>query len=152
MPSTNTHRTSGPGTLGAGVLAVLLLASLPAVAGEVYQWKDANGVTHYSDAPPPTGEYSNRTIEQRTASADVAAAQAEAPPEDTACTDARSNLELLRSDQPIGLDSDGDGEPDSTLTPEQRTAQTTLAEAAIGVHCASTPDVDPDSDGNAAAT
>ena len=33
--------------------ALLLLLALPVLAGKVYQWKDAQGVTHYSDAPPP---------------------------------------------------------------------------------------------------
>ena len=36
--------------LGAGLLVALVAA--PALAGEVYKWKDAQGVTHYSDAPP----------------------------------------------------------------------------------------------------
>ena len=30
-------------------LALLVAVAAPAVAGELYQWKDANGVTHYSD-------------------------------------------------------------------------------------------------------
>lgn len=35
------------------VTAALLLA-LP-VSAQIYQWKDADGRTHYSDTPPPTG-------------------------------------------------------------------------------------------------
>ena len=31
----------------------ILLPAVPAFAGTVYQWKDAKGVTHYSDSPPP---------------------------------------------------------------------------------------------------
>ena len=34
------------------VLIVSLLAALPAAA-QIYQWKDAQGRTHYSDTPPP---------------------------------------------------------------------------------------------------
>ena len=37
----------------------LLIATTTAVAGEVYQWKDANGVTHYSQTPPPKGVYNS---------------------------------------------------------------------------------------------
>ena len=42
-------------------LALLVAVAAPAVAGELYQWKDANGVTHYSDSPPP-GKATRRTI------------------------------------------------------------------------------------------
>lgn len=34
------------------VLIVSLLVALPA-AGQIYQWKDAQGQTHFSDTPPP---------------------------------------------------------------------------------------------------
>ena len=35
------------------LVATLALSAAPTVfAGEVYQWKDANGVTHYSQTPP----------------------------------------------------------------------------------------------------
>ncbi|TNF89351.1 MAG: DUF4124 domain-containing protein [Gammaproteobacteria bacterium] len=37
--------------------------SLPAVAGVVHKWVDANGVTHYSDAPPPKAETAVTQIE-----------------------------------------------------------------------------------------
>jgi hypothetical protein len=35
------------------VLALLLLAAAPLAAQQVYTWTDANGVKHFSDAPPP---------------------------------------------------------------------------------------------------
>ena len=35
-------------------LLVLLTFALPAAAGEMYSWTDANGVKHFSDSPPPT--------------------------------------------------------------------------------------------------
>ena len=34
-------------------LALLLLAAAPLAAQQVYTWTDANGVQHFSDAPPP---------------------------------------------------------------------------------------------------
>lgn len=34
-------------------LLVLLASTLPATAGEMYSWTDANGVKHFSDSPPP---------------------------------------------------------------------------------------------------
>lgn len=35
--------------------ALALLFALP-VTAQIYQWKDADGRTHYSDTPPPSGE------------------------------------------------------------------------------------------------
>ncbi|KAB8185233.1 DUF4124 domain-containing protein [Lysobacter maris] len=123
---------------GALLLGSLLIAALPASAAQVYQWKDANGVTHYSDSPPPGQEYQNRNIESAApASGDTATetAQTEAPAENAACRDARANLKTLADNQEVGIDSDGDGTVDSTLDADQRASQQKLAEAAIEVHC-----------------
>ena len=38
---------------GIGVLGLLLLTSFGTDAAKVYSWVDGNGVTHYTDAPPP---------------------------------------------------------------------------------------------------
>ncbi|WP_421310494.1 DUF4124 domain-containing protein [Aeromonas veronii] len=38
---------------GIGVLGLLLLTSFGTDAAKVYSWVDGNGITHYSDAPPP---------------------------------------------------------------------------------------------------
>jgi ABC-type glycerol-3-phosphate transport system substrate-binding protein len=38
---------------GIGTLVLLLLTSFSADAAKVYSWVDGNGITHYSDAPPP---------------------------------------------------------------------------------------------------
>jgi hypothetical protein len=35
------------------LLLVLLTVGIPAAAGEMYSWTDANGVKHFSDSPPP---------------------------------------------------------------------------------------------------
>lgn len=112
----------------------LLVLALPVAAGELYQWKDANGVTHYSDSPPPGGEYENRII-GNSGSAGTAAKPEEAAAENEQCTMARANLELLAGDAPVGKDSDGDGKPDVEMTPAERDGQKRLAEAAMAVHC-----------------
>ena len=62
-------------------------------------------------------------------------AAAEKPAENSQCTIARSNLEALAGDGPVGVDSDGDGEPDSNMDAEQRANQRALAEAAINANC-----------------
>lgn len=36
---------------------MLLLAAPPASLGRVYRWVDANGLTHFSQTPPPSGRY-----------------------------------------------------------------------------------------------
>lgn len=115
---------------------VLALAALSASAGELYQWKDANGVTHYSDAPPPGQvKYENRTIRNRGGST-AATAKADAPAESEQCTTARANLTLLQGEGKVGTDTDGDGKPDTELTADQRANRTELAAAAVKVHCA----------------
>ena len=39
---------------------LLLLASANAVAGPVYKWKDAHGVTQYSETPPAGKKFETR--------------------------------------------------------------------------------------------
>jgi hypothetical protein len=39
----------------AALFALTFLIALPAAA-QVYQWKDKDGKTHYTDVPPPSGE------------------------------------------------------------------------------------------------
>ncbi|MDX1548992.1 MAG: DUF4124 domain-containing protein [Lysobacter spongiicola] len=119
------------------VSALLLALALPAQSGELYQWKDANGVTHYSDSPPPgQTDYQNRAI--RSSGAGEATAEAPAPAESSQCTMARANLQLLQGEAPVGTDTDGDGKPDTQLTADQRANQAELASAAIKVHCGTT--------------
>lgn len=57
------------------VIAVLtLLGSTAFAAGEVYRWKDANGVWNYSDQPHPGAELIRRTAGSSNASATAAPA------------------------------------------------------------------------------
>ena len=141
-------------SLGACTAVALLLAAGPLAAQTVYTWKDAKGVTHYSDSPPPKGEYSDRQVKApapatpaapaATAStpapatpAAAATAQNDRPPmtDDAICTQARQNLANLAGDAPVGPDADGDGKPDSTLGAEDRAKQRELAQAAIAANC-----------------
>ncbi|HEY0659795.1 MAG TPA: DUF4124 domain-containing protein [Lysobacter sp.] len=116
--------------------ATLLVLALPALAGEVYQWKDAKGVTHYSDAPPPNQAYKNRALKQDVpAPAQVAAA----PAEDPRCATARTNLERLKGNGPVGLDANGDGKPDTEMTVAERAQQTQLAELTLKTNCTPAP-------------
>lgn len=115
-------------------LACLCLFAFPignasAQAGGVYKWKDARGVTHYSDRPPPGGSYAS-------VRADAAARVAGPAPLDPRCTTARSNIERLNSgNADIGLDADRDGKPDAPLTAAMRVDQLRMAEAAARNFC-----------------
>jgi hypothetical protein len=118
--------------------AAVAAFALPAVAGKVYQWKDANGVTHYSDEPPPRGAYTDRDISSPDPAVIAPVAEPAAVPAADAdvCTQARLNLARLQSGDPVGLDADGDGQPDAPLTDAGRAEQLALAQRAIEARCA----------------
>jgi len=116
------------------VVVVALLACGVAGAGDVYQWKDAKGVTHYSDAPPPKGQYQARDVSHRDDEA-AAASKDAAPVIDKNCALAKTNLDRLKTGGDIGLDANGDGKPDAPLSDAERVKQTELAEANIQTFC-----------------
>lgn len=116
---------------------LVLLAAAPAAATELYQWKDAKGVTHYSDSPPPEqgqAGVKNRVIQNRTGTP-AQTATAASPAENAQCSGARANLKQLQSAASVGMDSNGDGKADGVLDAQQRAAQVQLAEAQIRVNC-----------------
>ena len=130
--------------------AVLAVAGLSAghaqqTAGEVYQWKDANGVTHYSQTPPAKGAYTQRAITHTGSAAPVvqpatvdasatitAAAGVSGNPQ---CATARSNIAALEGKAEVQQDTDGDGKPDKTLSDAERSGQMELAQAAVKAYC-----------------
>ncbi len=121
--------------LAACLAAAGLMVALPLSAGELYQWKDAGGVTHYSDAPPPSGTYKNRRI-TNTGAGTASETTAQAPAENTQCTTARANLALLEGEGPVSIKGDADGDEVTAMSAPQREAQKQLAEAAIKAYCA----------------
>ena len=115
--------------------ALGLLAASASHAGEVYQWKDANGVTHYSQTPPPKGAYQQRQITDRGASTPVQETpQASAPGEEPRCATARANVAALSGDRPV-QEADADGKPGRTLSDAERASQLELANAAVKAYC-----------------
>lgn len=118
------------------LVIALSLAAGAASAQAAYQWKDANGVTHYSSTPPDKGTYQVRSVNDHGASmAASTAAQPAEKAEDPQCATARANLNLLGGKGAVTLDSDGDGKPDKTLSAEDRANQTALAEASLKANC-----------------
>ena len=116
------------------VCCLLLLASASANAGTVYKWKDAKGVTQYSEKPPAGQKAEQLQIQSRDPAA-RAAAGAPAAAESADCTNARNNLGLLNGQGAVMQDTNGDGKPDTALDDSQRQVQKNLAEAAIKAYC-----------------
>ncbi|MDL5366185.1 DUF4124 domain-containing protein [Xanthomonas sp. NCPPB 2654] len=119
-------------------LSLLAAASGVAGAATLYQWKDAQGVTHYSESPPPGGKYQARRVDGH-GGAPAEATEAAAPAENANCLSARKNLDILGKPGKVMTDRDGDGKPDAELDEAQREAQKGLAEAAIKAYCAPPP-------------
>ena len=119
------------------VLAGLVAATLSAgtLAQEVYQWKDANGVTHYSQTPPTSGQYQQRAITHSGATQPQASTPAASATDSPQCKAARDNLRVLTGGGPVH-ESDADGKPGRALTAAERSGQTDLANAAIKAYCA----------------
>ena len=119
------------------------LGGTAAWAGEIYQWKDARGVTHYSDAPPPKGTFRARKLSTGAVAPPTAAATgtpAAPRPATDQCAVARENLTRLRGSALVGLDANGDGVPDATMTDAQRAEQITLAEKYLVDRCTQAAD------------
>ena len=112
------------------VLACGAISAHAATKDQVYKWTDANGVVHYSDAPPPKDAQDVKSVhivggttaatpspppsddKTKPASASTPPANAGAP--DTAenrakeCDQAKRNLALLQSPYPVSeLGADG---------------------------------------------
>ena len=111
----------------------LLLLTGAAGAADLYKWKDASGVTHYSESPPSGQKFEARRID---AHGGVAAGEdATAAKESPNCTQARQNLKALSDSRPVMQDTDGDGKADSKLDESQREAQRNLADASVKAYC-----------------
>lgn len=140
-------------------LCVALVVS-PLQAQTVYQWKDAKGVTHYSDSPPPKGATvreirtpkgtpatpatpaTNVAASSKAPKPEAAPAEVPTPPaapqvvvDKEKCALAQHNLASLQSDAPVGMDTDSDGTADSEIGAEDRTRYVELAREAIQANC-----------------
>lgn len=115
----------------------LLFATAPASAQQIYKWKDAKGVTHYSEKPPAQGGYSTHDSVQDPAGTPVAAGTPEAgaspapAADDSRCDTARRNLAALQRPVELQFDSDGDGKPDRAMNQTERQQQEQLARSTL---------------------
>lgn len=130
------------------VIVLALLAAAPLAASEIYTWKDARGVTHYSETPPPAGTRfevrrmagtapsstpATPTPATTPAAATAANANASAGGDAGQCDLARKNVAALKAEgavQQVGAD----GKP-RELSANERTDQLALSEAAVRAYC-----------------
>src|SRR5690242_2438251 len=148
--------------LPACVFAASALAFAASGGAQVYKWKDAKGVTHYSDSAPTSGvEYQQVKVSSgattpvapvaastgaaaATAAASATPAAQPAPAStakipDTAanraklCKDLNHNIGLLSSDQPL---TSGDaGTPQQNMSDVQRRQELATARAQKQQYC-----------------
>jgi hypothetical protein len=136
-----------------GGLALVIL--VPAFAQTVYTWKDAKGVTHYSDAPPPAGATKRevhttagtpaptvvKTAPKAASTAaavpvvDPAVVAAQEKQRAQACKQAQANLAILKGSFGVAVDKDGDGKNDMVLDAKQREQETQNMQASVDANC-----------------
>ena len=126
------------------LVLAMLLPCIAIAANQVYRWKDANGVVHFADAPPPEGiKYkivnikTGATREPPAPASPATAAPRPAPDSATAgpktvkdtpdnraklCQQLDENIKVLQSSQVVTL-----GNSSTPMTAEQRAQQ--LAQA-----------------------
>jgi len=122
----------------ASITAIALclgLSATAALAGDVYTWKDASGVTHYSQTPPQAGSSNYRMFVYAKREGPKTGASAE----NQQCATARSNAELLKSGKPLRRDTNGDGKPDADMPEAERAQQLELAQLVLRTNCAGKP-------------
>lgn len=99
----------------------------------VYQWKDANGVPHFTDVKPKQN-FQTRDIDTKTGSP-AETGPAKPAVESEQCRNARANLLRLQSSDSVGVDTNGDGKADRNMSADERKAQLDLNQAAVKAYC-----------------
>jgi len=133
------------------VLACATAGALAADKQQVYKWTDANGVVHFSDAPPPDAKNAEllHLVGGTSAASDSAAADDKTKPSDDKskpasptdstdtqakeCERAKNNLVLLQSNIPVNeITPDGKEKP---LDAKDRQARVADVNARIARLC-----------------
>jgi len=114
-------------------LGITLVATPLLAQQRIYQRKDANGVSQYTDVRPES-QYTVRNVSN--SGTPPPAATAPAAEESAQCKGARNNLTRLQGSEAVGIDTDGDGKPDRNLGADERKAQIELNQAAVKAYCA----------------
>ena len=135
-------------------LALALLVSVcPLAFAQAYKWKDAQGVTHYADAPPPGGTKYERVKTSGTVEAPAPAPTPVAATPSTAgsgtkagtgnddtpanrqklCEQLQKNLAILNNEKVVTMD-DGKGGI-KQVDDATRKSQITTAKAQMTLYC-----------------
>ena len=139
------------------MLIAALGACTAAAAADAYKWVDANGVVHFSDTQPaaelkaqkvhvsapvnatqaaaaqPAAADDQKSVDANPAQATVVAAS-EKQDAQKRCQQARASLELLQSNQAVGLDPGPGGKP-VPLDDAARQRQIASTQLLIGTYC-----------------
>ena len=132
------------------VTLAVLLAACPLAFAQAYKWKDAQGVTHYADSPPPAGTKYDKV--KTTGSVVPPAGQTPPPPpaakpepekpsagptadtpENRAklCATLTSNLETLAKPQQVSVDDGKGGQVPLDDAGRKRQIETTQAQMTL---------------------
>ncbi len=135
-------------TLTALLVATVVVAAAAPAAAQIYKWKDAKGVTKYSESPPPKGSY---TVQEspRPAPAPATPAASSTPPTgmnanatasaDPRCDTARKNMIALQGKGGVTQDSNNDGKPDRTLNDAERASELEVTRATLKAYNCAEP-------------
>jgi hypothetical protein len=132
------------------VTLAVLLAAGPLAFAQAYKWKDAQGVTHYADSPPPAGTKYDKVKTSGTvvppagntpapppaAKPEPAKAQAGATadtPENRTklCATLKSNMETLAKPQQVSVDDGKGGQVPLDDAGRKRQIETTQAQMTL---------------------
>lgn len=111
------------------------LVAAPAHAQQFFIWRDANGVRHYSDSPPPHNKYAERTIRERR-KPEATAPNAIPASTHPACTRARANIAVFANNDTVRMDRNNDGVAE-LLNDAERAAELNRATTAARISCVS---------------
>ncbi len=103
----------------------------------VYKWKDSNGVTQYSQTPPPGNKYDTRNINNPNVAAANPAKADDKPKSEVEQNCAQAKLNLAQINQPntqLMVDRDGDGKREA-MSDEEKMAQKDLAMRQVQAFC-----------------
>jgi hypothetical protein len=131
---------------------ILLVAACPLAFAQAYKWKDAQGVTHYSDSPPPGSAGKVEKIQMKggmnapassgSAPAPARASTASTPKPGTPvadnpanraqlCSQLRKNLDVLQKEAVVSVDDGKGGATQLDAAGRQRQMETTQAQMTL---------------------
>ncbi|HEY4292890.1 DUF4124 domain-containing protein [Luteibacter sp.] len=131
------------------VTLAVLLAACPLAFAQAYKWKDAQGVTHYADSPPPAGTKYDKVKTSGTVEAPAGAnpapppapaapkAASAGPASDTPenrkklCTTLQSNMKILSKQQKVSVDDGKGGQVALDDAGRKRQVETTQAQMTL---------------------